>query len=105
MVRERMREIRTELWIPAAGQALICWLLLVAVLLLGARPVGWLLCAAAVLVVMLALLTALIRRATGRQALAYEHCVAAFVSIMLEWPVLAIVTLVVLSFAGVGHWE
>jgi hypothetical protein len=31
--------------------------------------------------------------------------VLAFASIMLEWPVLAAATLVVLSFAGVGHWE
>jgi hypothetical protein len=100
-----MREIRTDLWVPAAAQALIGWLFLVVVLLLGARPLGWLLCAAAVLVLMLALLTALKRRAAGKRALAYEQCVLAFVSIMLEWPVLAILTLVVLSYAGVGHWE
>jgi hypothetical protein len=105
VVRTRMREIRTDLWVPAATQALIGWLLLVVVLLLGARPVGWLLCAAAVLVLLLALLTALLRRVANERALAYERCVLAFASIMLEWPVLAAATLIVLSFAGVGHWE
>jgi hypothetical protein len=42
---------------------------------------------------------------TGKRALAYEQCVLAFVSIMFEWPVLAAATLIVLSLAGVGHWE
>jgi hypothetical protein len=41
VVRTRIRETRTDLWIPAATQALIGWLLLVVVLLLGARPPCW----------------------------------------------------------------
>jgi hypothetical protein len=104
VVRTRMREFGTDLWIAAAAQALVGWLVLIAVLLLGARPLGWLLCAAAVLLLMLALLTAVMRRLAGRQALAYERCVLAFVSIMLEWPLLAVATLVVVGVAGVGHW-
>jgi len=87
-------------WVVAAAAAFLGWLFAVLLLVLGVRPLGWALCGAAVSALALAALYALARRLRP-----FEVAGFAFACIMLEWPVLALVTLLILSLAHVAKWE
>jgi hypothetical protein len=87
-------------WARAAAAALLGWLFVVLLLILGVRPLGWVLCGAAVSALALALLYARARRLNPFQVFAF-----AFACIMLEWPVLALLILLILSWTHVARWE
>jgi hypothetical protein len=92
-------------WVLAGFEALLGWLLAVVLLLLGARPLAWVLGATAGLVLILTVAHAFGRHMLGKRPQALERCGLALVCIALEWPILGIVTLVILSYAGVAKWE
>jgi hypothetical protein len=76
-------------------------------LLLGARPLGWIIGGGAAFTLLVALAQALRRRALGGRVRPrpLEHLGLVLVSIALVWPVLLVATVVVLSYAGVIKWE
>lgn len=84
----------------AAAAAFFGWLFAVLLLVLGVRPLGWVLCGAGLSALALAALYALWRRLRP-----FEVAGFAFACIMLEWPILALMTLLVLSWAHVANWE
>jgi hypothetical protein len=87
-------------WAVAGVAAFVGWLLAVLLLLVGLRPLGWVLLAAAV--TSLALVTLYARARAFRP---WEVFGFSFACIVLEWPVLGLVTLLILSWAHVTKWE
>jgi membrane-associated PAP2 superfamily phosphatase len=69
-------------------------------LVVGAGPLGWVVLAAAVVAVAGPGLYA--RRAGGNVA---EACAYTFAAVMLSLPLPAVITLLVASWAGWGHWQ
>jgi hypothetical protein len=92
-------------WFVAGVEAFLGWLLAVAALVLGLRPLGWVLGGAAWLSLCTAPAHAIARRARGKRAQALERTALVFALIMLEWPVLSVATVIILSYAGVLRWE
>jgi hypothetical protein len=76
------------------------FLLAVLLLVVGLRPLGWVLLAVAVATVALATLYGRARSVKPAEALGFT-----FACIVLEWPVLGFATLLVLSWAHVAKWE
>jgi hypothetical protein len=94
-------------WLIAGAEALLGWSLAALALLLGARPLGWIIGGGAAFTLLMALAQALRRRALGGRVRPrpLEHLGLVLVSIALVWPVLLVATVVVLSYAGVIKWE
>lgn len=87
-------------WLVAAVAALLGWLLATLLLVVGARPLGWVVLGAAVVTLTGAMLYARVRRCALTEAAAFS-----FACMVLSWPVLGFVTLLILSWAGVAKWE
>ncbi len=94
-----MRTPRASAWLGAAGAAFAGWVLATVLLLAGARSLGWVAIAAVALALLAA---ALYARTRGLRAA--EVAAFALACLLLASPVLGLVTLVVLSWAGVAHW-
>jgi hypothetical protein len=92
--------VRVRSWVVAAVAAFLGWPFAVLLLVVGARPLGWVLIAAAVATVAAATLYARPRSFRTVEVFGF-----AFACIMLEWPILALVTLLILSWAHVAKWE
>ena len=84
----------------AALAAFFGWLLCTLVLLVGARPLGWVASGSAVVTLVLASVYA-----HTRALKAVETASLTLAFVVVEWLLLAIPTLSVLSWLGVGHWE
>ncbi len=87
-------------WLVAAVAAVLGWLLATLLLIVGARPLGWVVLGAAVFTVAAAALYARARALRPSEVAAFS-----FAAMVLSWPVLGFVTLLILSWAGVAKWE
>lgn len=87
-------------WLVAAVAAFLGWLLATLLLVIGARPLGWVVFGAAVVTLAAAMLYARVRALRPSEVAAL-----ALACMVLLWPVLGFVTLLILSWAGVAHWE
>ncbi len=96
----KTRIARRRSWGVAAAAAGLGWPLAVLLLVVGVRPLGWVLLGAAVGTVGLAALHARAQRSMALEAVGFT-CAC----ILLERPVLGFATLYVLSAAGVLKWE
>lgn len=99
-VSSKTRIARRRSWGVAAAAACLGWLLAVLLLVVGIRPLGWVLLGAADCTVALAALHARARRSMALEAVGFT-CAC----ILLQWPVLGFATLYVPSAAGVLKWE
>jgi hypothetical protein len=87
-------------WLVAAVAAFLGWLLATLMLVVGLRPLGWVLLAAAAVTLAVAMLYARVRALRPSELAAFL-----FACMMLEWPILGFVTLLILSWARVAKWE
>jgi hypothetical protein len=90
---------RSSYWPGAAGAPFVGWLLATALLLAGVRSLGWIALAA-----LAATLLAGTLYGRGRAVPLSEFAAFTLAFALLEWPVLGILTLLLLSWAGVAHW-
>jgi hypothetical protein len=86
--------------LAAAVAAFVGWLLATLLLVVGLRPLGWVLLAAAAVTLVAVMLYARVRALRPSEVAAFS-----FACMMLEWPILGFVTLLILSWAGVAKWE
>jgi hypothetical protein len=94
------RAVGFHSWLVAVVAAFVGWLLATLLLVIGARPLGWVVLGAAVVTLAAALLYARARALRPSEVAAFS-----FACILLSWPVLGFVTLLIVSWAGVAHWE
>lgn len=84
----------------AAAAAFLGWLLATLLLVVGIRPAGWVLLGSAAVTLIAATGYARVTTLGAAEVAAFS-----FACILLSWPVLGLVTLLVFSWAGIGHWE
>ena len=86
-----------RMWCVAGVAAVLGWLLVVLLLVVGARPLGWVALLAAAVTLAAAMLYARIRALQASLVGAFS-----FAFMVLSWPLLGLVTLVVVGSAGGG---
>jgi hypothetical protein len=87
-------------WLVAGIAAFLAWLLAVLLLVMGVRPLGWVLLGVAAFTLAVVMLYARARALRPSEVVAFS-----FACIVLEWPLLWFPTLVVLTWVGVAKWE
>jgi hypothetical protein len=87
-------------WSVATAAAVLGWLFAVLLLVVGVRPAGWVFLGAAMTALALVALYARVRRMRTFEVFGFT-CAC----ITLEWPLLALATVVILSWAGALTWE
>jgi hypothetical protein len=87
-------------WLVAAVAAILGWLLATVLLIVGARPLGWVVLGSGVVTLAAATLYARVR---GLRL--FEVAAFSFACMVLAWPVVGFLSLFILSWAGVAKWE
>jgi hypothetical protein len=87
-------------WGIGLAAALLGWLALTVLLLAGVRPLGWVL-----LSVVVATLVGAALYASARALERFEVVGFTFACMLLAWPPLALVTLLLLSWANAATWD
>ena len=95
-----MRRGAVRAWLVATAAAMLGWLVAVLLVVVGVRPAGWVFVGAAMTALALVSLYARVRRMRTFEIFGFT-CAC----ITLEWPLLFLATLVVLSWAGGLKWE
>lgn len=96
----RPKVVGLRSWLVAAVAAVLGWLLATLLLVVGARPLGWVVLGAALVTLAVVMLYARVRALRSSEVAAFL-----FACVLLSWPVLGLVTLLILSWAGVAKWE
>lgn len=87
-------------WRVAAVATILGWLLATALLIVGARPLGWVVLGSGLVTLAGAILYA---RARGLRL--SEVAAFSFACMVLAWPILGFLSLFILSWVGVAKWE
>jgi hypothetical protein len=95
-----MRPGALHAWMVATAAAVLGWMLAVLLVAVGVRPAGWVFLGAAMAALALVSLYARARRMRTFEIFGFT-CAC----ITLEWPLLFLATLVILSWAGDLKWE
>jgi len=86
-------------WRAAAVAATLGWSLATLLLVVGVRPLGWVVLGTAALTLTAAMVYARASALRPSEVVGFS-----FACIVLAWPVLAFATLLILSWAGVAKW-
>jgi hypothetical protein len=94
-----MRPGALRAWLVATAAAVLGWLFGVLLLVVGVRPAGWVFLGAAMAALAVVALYARVRRMRTFEVFGFT-CAC----ITLEWPLLYLLTLVMLGWTGVLKW-